>query len=519
MGSLSPPSQSPPYQTYNLHPANWEDDPEVERRPVGVLDYFMPQTYNNYALFFRFSSPAAVTEEDKIRVVETLKAGFEHMFSQVRHLVGRLERNPEKPGELQYVRRKGDTVRFDVQHLGSEEAADGKKYPSMDELEEKHFRGVLLGDLKVWSIPGMTYGCHPPAHPSNNPVISAYKLNFIRGGFILNMHHHHFANDVIGWVGYTTQLSKICQALSRSRPIPPFPLSCLDNSALNPPSNTPPSSDKPIKPQVYNPPDPTKKGVSLLFHLPASKAAALKSLASSDLSSSHPNAWISTFDSLAALLLRSFIRLSPLDLDPATVPFYTHTINLRPRLSPPLHPGHQFNCIGCPLSVSPPAGVVQPTVGDIVSGWSLGRLALYVREMTQGIVTLENGVLDGMIREMGKAVDKVGLSIRLDELPEGGVYITDHRDVGGLLGGDWGFGKGRRTKLVAYRHLVDSIDQGGVVVYPSRAGVKGDEEEGIEFVVFAGGSEEVALGRLAGDREWGEWFEFRGLDGVDLRGR
>ncbi|KAK0674637.1 hypothetical protein QBC41DRAFT_351863 [Cercophora samala] len=522
MGSLSP--SQPPYQTYQLHPAGWEDDPEVERRPVGVLDCFMPQTYNNYALFFRFSSPA--TGDDKAQVVETLKMGFEHLFAQVRHLVGRLERNPDKPGELQYVRRKGDTVRFDVQHLDL--VADGKKYPSVDELEEKHFRGILLGDLKVWSIPGMTYGCHPPAHPSNNPVISAYKLNFIPGGFILNMHHHHFANDVIGWVGYTTQLSHICQAISRSTPIPSFPLSCLDNSALNPPSTTttPPSSNNPIPTQVYTPPDPTKKGVSLLFHFPASKAAALKSLALSDLAKSgaDPKAWISTFDSLAALLLRSFIRLSPLPLSPDTVPFYTHTINLRPRLSPPLHPGHQFNCIGCPLSLSPPPGVIQPTVSDIVGGWSLGRLALYMRQMTNGIVDLSNGVLEGMITEMGRAEDKVGLSIKLDELPGGGVYITDHRDVGGLLGQDWtgglgGGGEGGGTKVVAYRHLVDSVDQGGVVVYPSRGKVKGDGEEGVEFVVFAGGSEEEAVGRLVNDREWGEWVEFRGVDGVDLRGR
>lgn len=71
---------------------------------------------------------------------------------------------------------------------------------------------------------------------------------------------------------------------------------------------------------------------------------------------------------------------------------------------------------------------------------------------------LENGVLDGMIWEMGKVVDKVGLSIMLDELLEGGVYIIDYRDVGGLFGGDWGFGKGGRMKLVVYRYLVDSID-------------------------------------------------------------
>ncbi|KAK4202636.1 hypothetical protein QBC40DRAFT_294691 [Triangularia verruculosa] len=472
MASSSP--SQPRYRTYQLHPFGWENDPDVERRPVGLLDYFMPQTYNNYALFFRFASPSA-SEGDTAQVVETFKTGFEHLFSQVRHLVGRLERNHDKPGELQYVRIKGDTVRFDVQHLDSAEA--GGKVPSIDELEEKHFGGVLLGDLKIWSIPGMTYGAHLPAHPSQTPIISAYKLNFIPGGFILNMHHHHFANDVIGWVGYTTQLSRICQAISRrDTPIPSFPESCLDNSRLNPPS---PVSDTPLPPLEYTPRDPTKKGVSLLFHLPQSKAAALKTLA---LSQVEQGKWISTFDSLAALLFRSLVRLSPSPPDADAVPFYTHAINLRPRLSPPLHGGHQFNCIGCPLSLSPPPGVVQPRTRDVVEGWSLGRLAGYIREMTRGVAEVGNGVLEGMLREMGEKGDKGGLSIRLDELPKGGV-----------------------------------VDQGGVVVYPSRGGVKGEEEEGIEFVVFVGGTEEEAVGRLTGDEEWMRWFEFRGVDGVDLR--
>ncbi|KAK0747591.1 hypothetical protein B0T21DRAFT_271431, partial [Apiosordaria backusii] len=509
---------------YHLHPFNWESDPDVERRPLGLLDYFMPQTYNNYALFFRFSS-SLTSDEDKVHVVKTLKTGFEYLFSQVRHLVGRIERNPDSPGELQYVRRKGDTVRFDVQHLDSDDQKG--KYPSIDELEEKHFRGVLLGDLKIWSIPGMTYGAHLPAHPSQTPTISAYKLNFIRGGFILNFHHHHFANDVNGWAGYTKQLSLICQAISHSTPIPSFPLSCLDNSRLNPPSSSPPSpspsTDDPLPPLEYTPPNPSKTGVSLLFHLPTSKATALKSLALSSLSNPNPSPedskkqWISTFDNLTALLLRLLTRLSPLSLPLDTTPFYTHAINLRPRLSPPLHPQHQFNCIGCPISLSPPPNITQPTIQDIVSGWSLGRLALYIRQMTNGIVDVQNGFLWQTIKEMGRAGDKAALSIRLDELPVGGVYVTDHRDVGGLLGGeDWGLGGENKTEVRAYRHLVDSIDRGGVIVYPSRGKVKNNrEEEGVEFVVFVEGTEEEAIERLVGDEEWRGWFEFRGVDGVD----
>ncbi|KAI4870393.1 hypothetical protein F4820DRAFT_403513, partial [Hypoxylon rubiginosum] len=38
----------------------------------------------------------------------------------------------------------------------------------------------------------MTAGKKPEAHPDKSPVISAFKANFVHGGLLFNMHHHHY---------------------------------------------------------------------------------------------------------------------------------------------------------------------------------------------------------------------------------------------------------------------------------------------------------------------------------------
>jgi hypothetical protein len=54
----------------------------------------------------------------------------------------------------------------------------------------------------------MTYGEKPEVHPDNSPTVAAYKANFIQGGLVFIMHHHHYANDVLGWAGLTHQLAE-----------------------------------------------------------------------------------------------------------------------------------------------------------------------------------------------------------------------------------------------------------------------------------------------------------------------
>ncbi|EQB46308.1 hypothetical protein CGLO_14649 [Colletotrichum gloeosporioides Cg-14] len=72
-----------------LRPYGWENDPEEEKFKVSTLDYLTAQVYCNYTVFFRLS------DEEKPRVVEILKAGLERTLAQARHMNGSVEKDPE----------------------------------------------------------------------------------------------------------------------------------------------------------------------------------------------------------------------------------------------------------------------------------------------------------------------------------------------------------------------------------------------------------------------------------------
>lgn len=200
----------PKLEVFHLQPFGWENGPEEERFKVSTLDYLSLVSYNNYALFFRLD------DADKPKAVELLKAGLERTLSQVRHLCSTIEKDPT--GGHSFVKKKDTTVQFHVQWLDSPE--DKYKYPSFDDIEKSHFRVVSLGDLRLWSIHPMTYGEKPEADPDNSPVTAAFQVNFVRGGMVLNMHHLHYANDVMGWAGFTRQLAENCNAFANKTAFP-----------------------------------------------------------------------------------------------------------------------------------------------------------------------------------------------------------------------------------------------------------------------------------------------------------
>jgi hypothetical protein len=149
----------PKQEVFYLHPLGWENDPEEERSKVSTLDYLTVCTYNNYALFFRLD------DADRSKAAAVLKAGLERTLSQARHLCGKIEKNAA--GGHSFVKKKGSTVRFFVQWLED-------NYPSFDDIHKSYFSATTLGDLNIWSVPPMTYGKKPQAHPDSSPVVSAF---------------------------------------------------------------------------------------------------------------------------------------------------------------------------------------------------------------------------------------------------------------------------------------------------------------------------------------------------------
>lgn len=470
----------PKLDVYHLHPFGWENDPEEERHKLSTLDFLAPCSYNNYALFFKLDDAA------KPRAAEALKAGLERTLSQARHLVGRMEKDPE--GGHSWVRKKDTTVEFHVQWLDSpEDAAD---YPSLEDIEKSNFSAVSLGDLKRWSVNPMTYGEKEEAKPENNPKVSAFKANFIRGGLVFNMHHHHWSNDVMGWAGYTHQLAENCYAFLNGTPYPSWDLACLDVSHLC--KKEPPVEDKIEGPpaQVRHP-DHTK-AVSLLFHLPKSKAAELKELAKPE-----DGNWVSTYDAFCAFIWRELTRIRAPVFNPdlSSKLFWSEAIDMRRRShNPKVHPRVQHNVMFAAISATAP--VEQPTTSEVLSEWPFWKVARYIREVTES-VTQEN--LDKTLDMVATIRDKTTLGIRIDAQPPMSILMTDHRDAK-VVEADFGF-----ARPATYRHIMDRITTGVILVYPSRD-PSPESNEGVEILFFY---EKRLAQALIDDPQWNKYFVSR----------
>ncbi|KNG84647.1 acyl transferase [Aspergillus nomiae NRRL 13137] len=129
----------------------------------------------------------------------------------------------------------------------------------------------------------MTYGEKPEAHPDGSPVVAAYKANFVPP---LRQRRHG-----LGW-----------PAILNQTPFPTWDLACLDRSRITK-QKVPEESkvDGPASPERH--PDHTA-AVSLLFHLPKSKATELKQLATPS-----DGSWISAYDAFSAFIWRTLSRL------------------------------------------------------------------------------------------------------------------------------------------------------------------------------------------------------------------
>ncbi|KAH6616121.1 acyltransferase [Chaetomium sp. MPI-SDFR-AT-0129] len=482
----------PRQEVHQLRPFGWENDPEEERFKVTTLDYLTACTYNNYALFFRLGDHA-----DKQKAAATLKEGLERTLSQARHYVGTIEKDPE--GGHSFVKKKDSTVRFVVQWLDTPE--DGAKYPSIDDIERTNYSAVTLGDLETWSVPPMTYGEKAEAHPDNQPVVSAFKANFVRGGLVFNMHHHHYANDVMGWSGFTHQLAENCRAAFASNntatavAFPAWDPACLDLSRLTK-SEVPEASKVDGPPPQERHPD-HKVGQFLLFHLPKSKAAELKKLATPT-----DGSWVSTYDAFSAYIWRTVTRLRVPVFKPelSSNLFWAEAVDMRRRMhSPKVHPRIQHNVMFAALSPTSP--VPQLTIDEILNA-PLSKIASYIRQMTDS-VTQEN--LNKTLDMVALVRDKTSLNIRSDSKPPMSILQTDHRDAN-IVSADFGF-----ATPLTYRHLLDRVTEGVIIIYPTR-NEDPASDEGPEFSIAY---EKHLAQDLIDDAEFNKYFEYRGVDAED----
>jgi hypothetical protein len=139
-------------------------------------------------------------------------------------------------GSLGFHKKRESTVEFHVQWLDGPE--DEGKYPTFLELENQHFVSQALSDMDTWCVSPMTYGEKPEAQPTNKPKASTFKVSLITGGLVFMMHHHHYANDIMGWAGELHQLTENCAAIwhdAKNPALPTWDRACLDRSRVTKP--------------------------------------------------------------------------------------------------------------------------------------------------------------------------------------------------------------------------------------------------------------------------------------------
>ncbi|KAJ6106721.1 hypothetical protein N7512_010238 [Penicillium capsulatum] len=450
-------------ETFQIHPLGWENDPEEERMKVAMSNYLPGLCYNIYVLYFRLN------EAERTPAVEVLKAGLARTLSQARQLCGRVEKDAE--GGHSFVKQKDSTVRLDVQWLDAQDDC----CPSLDDLENANFRISALGPPERWIIPEMKFGERPECHMDNSPLICAFKASLVPGGLVFAMHHHHCANDLLGWAGFTHQLAENCYAIRNGTPFPHWDMACLDLGRFSRPVVPKEMEvDGPGAPPLRPNPPPAE---ALLFCLSKDKAAELKKLC-------HPldGSWISTHDAFSAFIWRTLTRVrSPVySPDPSAPLMWMGPVNLRPRLNPPKVPERlQQNVTSAAISTR--SEVPAPTAAEVLSEWPLSRLAAYIRMLTN-------------------AVSEESVGFRVGSLPPMSVFQTDHRNAN-VTSADFGFGTPLR-----YRQLMDApVDL--VLVYPPRK-----SDGGLEFLITI---ERDLTQVLLEDPEWNSYFEYLGVDTVD----
>ncbi|KAH7072501.1 hypothetical protein FB567DRAFT_204249 [Paraphoma chrysanthemicola] len=474
----------PTIEEFHLRPFGWENSPEEERFRLSTLDYLTTTTWVHTALFFKLA------DEEKIKATEILKQGLQRTLSQVRQFFGTIERDED--GQHSIVRKKTSTFKFVVQHLD----LPGDTFPSFDEIAAANFLCPVLGDIEVLSILPMTCGNKPEAHPDRSPVISAFKVNIIRGGIIFNTHDHHYANGLVGKVGFFNQLAENCYAITKSTEFPSWDAKCLDRSLFGIPGfDTPSTTDEP---QIEAPPRAQrnmqhKPSQSLLFHIPRSKTGELKKAVS-------PNdgTRISTYDAIVALMWRVQCKIREPLYKPGLdyKPLYVQGVSLA-RLFKDIPERLQGNLqIDINSTMFPDT---ELTLAEIISDAPLSKLALYTRQMTNS-VTQE--MLTNALKRHAAVRNKQDLSIHVDSFPPLALLVSDWR-LADFCAMDYGF-----AKPYAWRHLFGFVPLCQAIVYAPRTGPAGDDE-GFE-VQFTFENELVQ--ELLKDEDWGRYFEFRGVD-------
>ncbi|KAK6078481.1 hypothetical protein SCUP515_04505 [Seiridium cupressi] len=272
-----------------------------------------------------------------------------------------------------------------------------------------------------------------------------------------------------------------------------------DDEFMNRPRFTTPMV--PFEERVDPPPMPQRHPdhlpcLQLIFHLPKSKAAELKHLASPT-----DGSWISTYDAMAALWWRISIQTRVAfcpKTDTSGPALFNEAIDMRRQVDPKLPEKFQGNALNISKSMQQEK---QLTLADIISNdVPLSRVASHIRAITNA------GTPEPffeMLNAVAKVRNKASLFFKLDSSAPMCFNVTEWRDAR-MCEADFGFGR-----PLVYRHLMNQgfVSENIIVIYPPRV-VEDNPDEGVEFFIPF---EEHDTNRLLHHPDVVKHFDYRGL--------
>ncbi|KAL7904692.1 transferase family domain-containing protein [Trichoderma velutinum] len=419
-----------------------------------------------------FSLPETV---DNNAIVETMTAGLQLALAQYPILAGTVEMD-EVSGRMWVTKNRDTATSLHIKHMLEEGT-----FPSYKELERKNFPANLVNANKLLPRSVTEKQLFSPLGDNNEDgiAVAAFQLNFIRGGLIIGAAIHHSVTDGPGFDGFLVTWAENSAALAAGgHSIPPKQQSNLYGSLIDVEKPTPQQmAELKISHQVAKdaggpmpPPPDGYKMPSLspqMWHFPKHKLGELKGKASSKDGSSD---WISTFDSIMALLWSSITRarldlLRP-DLDSKAV--LIHAVDTRKVWDPP--PPDRFLSVG-----SVPARSEPLSIRDIVNPENLPRIAGLVRSATKAQTPQH---LMGLLQWIAGHEDRRWLQLNVNSFLGMDLVASSWQGMTAYKTHDFGFG------LPSALRWPSPAFDGFVFVYPDRSASKSSAwDEGIEVCI------------------------------------
>ncbi|KAB2580485.1 Trichothecene 3-o-acetyltransferase [Lasiodiplodia theobromae] len=481
-------------EVFNIYPRGWENDPEVENFELSDLDHALPKIYTLLTLTYELD-PAA----DKNKMVQNLREGLEITLGQYRSLAGELDTDPNN-GKVWIKRKKGKTVEYIVNDM-----SDTDEFPSFEALDREDFpAGKMDGDLLLPIAVTQKQPLTPLGEDKDDetPILVA-QVNFIRGGIIVAAAIHHCCSDGPGTDGFLAQWAANSHAIATSSALPPFDSSCMDRTPLI--SHAKPSDEwmaatqrkiRSLDHQKTPPPPPPADFKmpplsQVMMHFSSSGLAKLKEATKQPGDGSE---WVSTYDSIMAVLWRSFTRsrLEMFKPDLESESHLLHAVGIRKAVTPPLPPHFLGNALLLPKPGVP--------ISRLIADETLPQIAGTVRQSIKDYTDPQ--MIQDTLDWIAGTQDKTWITIRVNGFLGMDVCGTSWGTMTAYERADFGFGLPR-----ALRRPRPTVD-GYIFMYPRRPKKVNAEEEGIEVCVCL---ESSCMERLLKDEELLRFAHPRGL--------